>query len=197
MKNFKKFKQFLNEQSSINPQYGLDPYTREEGAIMTDPVQRAASDIHDAWMERNPKADYNAHQHVPYHALSRDEQEKDIAHLRTVAELHDSIPGPTTHPITGERLTTQEDREAAHSHAVANEFGRRAHEEWRAGFEAKSGKGTPRMKSAIDENGDEISVNINVPWDQLHSEWKDENYQAGLAAHDAYRDHVTPNTILK
>jgi len=188
----KSFKKFLIEQSqsSINPQYGLDYYSRQEVANMNDPVHMAALDIHDAWMERNPKADYNAHQHVHYQALPKDEQEKDIAHLKTVAELHGSIPVPSTHPITGERLTTQEDIEAAHSHAVADEFGRRAHEEWRAGFEAKSGKGTPRMKSAIDESGEEISVNINVPWDQLHPQWKDENYQAGLAAHEAFKKHI-------
>jgi hypothetical protein len=184
-------KTFLREE--IEAPYRKDPYTYEMGADMTHSIHKAASDIHDAWMSRpnNEKQDYNAHLHVPYTALPREEQEKDIDHLRIIQKIHNSTPVPMTHPITGERLTTEEDRQAAHSHLVADEFGRLAHEKWREGFEAKSGKGTPRMKSAIDENGEEISVNINVPWEQLHPQWKDENYQAGLAAHEAFKTHLT------
>ena len=32
-------------------------------------MERAAADIHDAWMSRNPKQDWNAAQHVAYEEL--------------------------------------------------------------------------------------------------------------------------------
>jgi hypothetical protein len=38
-------------------------------------------------MERNPKADYNAAQHVPYDELPEDEKEKDRVHARTMMNL--------------------------------------------------------------------------------------------------------------
>jgi len=55
----------------------------------TDPVEmeKAAEYIHIEWMKRNPKADYNASQHVPYNELDEVEKEKDRVHVRTMMKL--------------------------------------------------------------------------------------------------------------
>lgn len=55
----------------------------------TDPseMEQAAEYIHNEWMKRNPKADYNAAQHVPYDQLPEDEKEKDRVHVRTILNL--------------------------------------------------------------------------------------------------------------
>jgi hypothetical protein len=50
-------------------------------------IEKAAEYIHIKWMERNPKDDYNAAQHVPYDELPEDEKEKDRVHVRTMMEL--------------------------------------------------------------------------------------------------------------
>jgi len=50
-------------------------------------IEKAAEYIHIEWMKRNPKADYNAAQHVPYDALPEDEKEKDRVHVRTMMQL--------------------------------------------------------------------------------------------------------------
>ena len=50
-------------------------------------MEKAAEFIHRQWMKRNPKADYNAAQHVPYDDLSDDEKEKDRVHVRTMMRL--------------------------------------------------------------------------------------------------------------
>jgi CO/xanthine dehydrogenase Mo-binding subunit len=52
-----------------------------------DDIEKAAEYIHIEWMKRNPKADYNAAQHVPYDQLPEDEKEKDRVHVRTMMEL--------------------------------------------------------------------------------------------------------------
>ena len=52
-----------------------------------DDVEKAAEYIHIEWMKRNPKADYNAEQHVPYDQLPEDEKEKDRVHVRTMMKL--------------------------------------------------------------------------------------------------------------
>jgi hypothetical protein len=49
--------------------------------------EKAAEYIHIEWMKRNPKADYNAAQHVPYDQLPEDEKEKDRVHVRTMKQL--------------------------------------------------------------------------------------------------------------
>ena len=49
--------------------------------------EKAAEHVHNEWMKRNPKADWNAHQHVPYKNLSHDEKEKDRDHVRTIKKL--------------------------------------------------------------------------------------------------------------
>jgi hypothetical protein len=50
-------------------------------------IEKAAEYIHIEWMKRNPKADYNAAQHVPYDQLPEDEKEKDRVHARTMINL--------------------------------------------------------------------------------------------------------------
>ena len=50
-------------------------------------IEKAAEYIHIEWMKRNPKADYNAAQHVPYDELPEDEKEKDRVHFRTMMKL--------------------------------------------------------------------------------------------------------------
>jgi hypothetical protein len=52
-----------------------------------DDIEQAAEYIHVEWMKRNPKADYNAAQHVPYNQLPEDEKEKDRVHVRTMMKL--------------------------------------------------------------------------------------------------------------
>lgn len=46
--------------------------------------EAGAEHIHNEWMKRNPKGDWNAHQHVPYKELSNDEKDKDRAHYDTM-----------------------------------------------------------------------------------------------------------------
>ena len=50
-------------------------------------MEKAAEYVHNEWMKRNPKADYNAAQHVPYDDLPEDEKEKDRVHVRTMMQL--------------------------------------------------------------------------------------------------------------
>ena len=52
-----------------------------------DDIEKAAEYIHIEWMKRNPKADYNAAQHVPYDQLPEEEKEKDRVHVRTMMKL--------------------------------------------------------------------------------------------------------------
>lgn len=50
-------------------------------------MEKAAEYVHVKWMERNPKADYNAAQHVSYDQLPEDEKEKDRVHVRAMMKL--------------------------------------------------------------------------------------------------------------
>lgn len=49
--------------------------------------EAAAEQIHNEWMKRNPKGDWNAAQHVPYEDLSDEEKEKDRVHVRTMKQM--------------------------------------------------------------------------------------------------------------
>ena len=117
-------------------------------------VGAAAEFIHDAWMARTPKADYNAAQHVPFSQLPEAEKEKDRAHVRTILDLL--------------KCRT----EAA---KVPDVFGAKAHEAWRGTVPEG-----PRMRPAAP--GSAELVDINVPWDRLSAQWKKDNYAAGVAA---------------
>ena len=50
-------------------------------------MEKAAEHVHNEWMKRNPKGDWNAAQHVPYEQLPDDEKEKDRVHVRTMMKL--------------------------------------------------------------------------------------------------------------
>jgi hypothetical protein len=50
-------------------------------------VEKASEHVHNEWMKRNPKTDYNANQHKPYNELPEDEKEKDRVHVRTMQAL--------------------------------------------------------------------------------------------------------------
>jgi hypothetical protein len=143
-------------------------------------IEQMSSQVHDEWMKRNPKADWNAAQHVPYEQLPESEKVKDREHVQQILVLHrENVAEPNT------SLETHIDR-------LANAFGAQAHEAWRAGWEEKNGKDTPRMKSVSGGT----QVNINVPWKDLHPEWKRENYQAGAAAARALYNVPSPTSDL-
>ena len=50
-------------------------------------VERAAEHVHNEWMKRNPRAEHNASQYVPYHQLSEPEKEKDRVHVRAMQRI--------------------------------------------------------------------------------------------------------------
>ena len=50
-------------------------------------IEKASDHVHNEWMKRNPKKDYNAAQHVPYKDLPEDEKEKDRVHVRAMSSL--------------------------------------------------------------------------------------------------------------
>lgn len=58
--------------------YAVDNYDDEE---------QGSDYIHQEWMKRNPKGDWNAAQHVPYSELPDEEKEKDRIHYRTMKGL--------------------------------------------------------------------------------------------------------------
>lgn len=138
-------------------------------------IEDAASHVHDEWMKRNPKADWNAAQHVPYEKLPDGEKEKDRVHVRTIGRL------------LGENPRGKEESTEAHHERIADMFGSIAHEEWRKGHEASKGVGAARMKKVSDGG----EVDINVSWDKLHPEWKKENLEAGRAAVAAHVKHMS------
>jgi hypothetical protein len=138
-------------------------------------MEDAAAHVHDEWMKRNPKADWNAAQHVPYEKLPDAEKEKDRVHIRTVGKLLTDTP------------KGKDESTADHHERIADAFGSIAHEEWRKGHEASKGEGAPRMKKVSDGT----EVNINVPWRKLHPEWKRENLEAGRAAVAAHAKHMS------
>lgn len=138
-------------------------------------IEDAASHVHDEWMKRNPKADWNASQHVPYEKLPDSEKEKDRVHVRTIGRLF------------GENPRGKEESTEAHHERIADMFGSIAHEEWRKGHEASKGVGAARMKKVSDGG----EVDINVPWEKLHPEWKKENLEAGRAAVAAHVKHMS------
>jgi hypothetical protein len=86
------------EQVDINVPFAqLDPAWRKENeeaakaalqAVKQFPEdeEAAAEFIHQEWMKRNPRGDWNAAQHVPYDALAEEEKEKDRVHYRNMKQ---------------------------------------------------------------------------------------------------------------
>jgi len=143
--NMKSFKEYINEAHDI---------------------EDMASGVHDEWMRRNPKADYNAAQHVSYSDLPDQEKEKDREHINLAFKLRQDNPRDPETDVKD------------HEERLAQRFGAIQHKAWRKGHESAKGVGAPRMKKVSDGP----DVDINVPWEQLHSEWKRENLEAGRAA---------------
>lgn len=52
-----------------------------------DDDEAAAAYVHEQWMLRNPKQDWNAAQHIPYASLPEGEKEKDRVQVRVMQEL--------------------------------------------------------------------------------------------------------------
>lgn len=50
-------------------------------------MEIAAEHIHNEWMKRNPKQDWNAAQHVPYHDLSEEEKQKDRVQVQQISGI--------------------------------------------------------------------------------------------------------------
>lgn len=50
-------------------------------------LESLAHEVHEAWMQRNPKVDYNAAQHVPYSSLPESEKQKDRDHILMAAKI--------------------------------------------------------------------------------------------------------------
>lgn len=125
------------------------------------PIEKAAALIHVEWMKRNPKADWNGAQHVPYDQLPEAEKQKDRDHVSTILSLLVAAG-------SGGR------------DSIVDHFAAMAHDNWKKGL-AASGHVGPRMKKAEDGT----PVDINVPWSELHPDWKKENLAAGSSAYDA------------
>lgn len=86
------------EQVDINVPFAqLDPAWRKENeeaakaALQSvkqfpEDEEAAADFIHQEWMKRNPKGDWNAAQHVSYSTLPEEEKEKDRVHYRNMKQ---------------------------------------------------------------------------------------------------------------
>lgn len=138
---------------------------------MVAAIPQMARKVHEAWVSRDQSKPNDQQQpglHVDYDKLPENEQAKDVAHVTSMMDLHDSNIRKA-----GESVDQHHDR-------LANIFGSAAHEDWRKGWQSKAGNqaDTPRMKGVSDGS----QVNINVAWKDLHPEWKADNLQAGLAA---------------
>ena len=65
--------------------------------LTQEQLEELGDGIHEAWMERTEKGDWNAHQFVPYDQLPREEQEKDLDHVRvTLQTLREVLSGELT-----------------------------------------------------------------------------------------------------
>ena len=78
--------------NKIHPDWQRENLAAGQAALQAvkqfpDDEEKAAEFIHIQWMKRNPRADYNAAQHVPYEQLPEEEKEKDRVHVRTMKQL--------------------------------------------------------------------------------------------------------------
>jgi len=66
-------------------------------SLSKEKLEELGDGIHEAWMERTEKGDWNAAQFVPYAQLPREEQEKDLDHVRVSMEtLREVLSGELT-----------------------------------------------------------------------------------------------------
>lgn len=124
----------------------------------------AAYYCHEQWMIRNRKDDYNAHQHVSYFDLNRDEQLKDLVQVTAMRE----------------RIHFDDE--------IVESLAEKLHEKWRDKYDPKR-EGKPRIKA----NSDGTTGDINQPFKELHADWKKENLRAAYAAKRACQTHPMNN----
>ena len=153
------------------------------GGLLVEPkkMEEASNLVHIEWMKRNPKAEWNASQHVSYDKLPEEEKDKDRLHIRLMLQL--AIDAQQHNPALTQPLTSElKDK-------IIDGCASLLHEEWRTSRAAlDGGKVLPRMKKTSDGR----DVDINVPWSSLHPEYKKENYEAALAAASAVVIVFTP-----
>ena len=156
---------FVSAHTRVKPDRMKDPrvLTREF-------IEMVASEIHEEWKDRNPKASYNQELHVPYNMLSQEEKNKNIEQVNLICVL------------ANRNLSVSPNNDIIFR--IIDDFASLAHEKWRN----TQKPGVPRWKH-ISDNDYEV-VDINVPWNKLHNEWKRENLAAGRAALDAYLNAV-------
>ena len=65
---------------------GSDTVINKSLELDSSTLEAMAEKIHDEWMARNPKEDWNAHLHIPYSELSEEEKEKDRVHILAALE---------------------------------------------------------------------------------------------------------------
>lgn len=78
--------------NKIHPDWKAENLAAGEAAlnaVKTHPTddEKAADFVHREWMKRNPKADWNADQHVPYKELPEVEKQKDRDHVILIKKL--------------------------------------------------------------------------------------------------------------
>ena len=78
--------------AKLHPDWQKENIAAGKAALMAirkhkDDIEGAAEHVHNEWMKRNPKGDWNADQHVPYDKLPESEKEKDREHVRTMSKL--------------------------------------------------------------------------------------------------------------
>lgn len=143
-------------------------------------LERAAADVHAAWMSRNQNTDQH-HLMVPYEELPESEKQKDRDHILLAMEATRQMDA------TGEReggvstIHNPQNREM-----IANIMASRIHENWRSTLphnERYNPDGTDRERIR-GERGD-----VNQPWHKLNDFAKKDNLLASRAAVDAYHRH--------
>lgn len=70
------------------------PSSAAEEKYQNSAFESAAEYIHDEWMKRNPKNDWNEKQHIPYADLPDDEKLKDMRHVFEAIRLLNEVDAP-------------------------------------------------------------------------------------------------------
>lgn len=76
----------------LHPDWQKENLAAGEAALQAvqefpDDEDAAADIVHQQWMRRNPKQDWNAAQHVSYEELPEPEKEKDRVHIRVMKQI--------------------------------------------------------------------------------------------------------------
>ena len=86
------------EWSQLHPEYKKENLDAAYSAIKAylnhpsiDDINKAASELHDDWMARNPKATHNEHLHYNYFLLDDHEQDKDRMQILKARDQVDAL----------------------------------------------------------------------------------------------------------